>query len=224
MSLPNRRLIGVSTEVRERYMETLQFAAIVAVALIVFHGLEDLLGIGGEGLVLRSIVFGICFSLTGVCSVVLLEIASRENSLLGRVGRWLHRRSAPMRDRVVDAWRTVVNTKRALVELGVDVGFLVFGLLVWALQCVICSAVIWLLFHDLRQIGVSGIPDLSLAQYMCAGTLSVLFSETLIDRVRDIIAHLAKEIPLPTVVYLRRVKAEWLQQRARSANRSRSVC
>lgn len=208
-----RRLVSGAREVRERSMETLQFAAVVAIAFVVFHGLEGLLGIAEAGLILRSIAFGVCFAVTAMGSIVALEIAARENSLARRAGRWLRKFSAPVCSCVASAWRAVTSTKQAFVELGVDVVFLVFGLVAWVLLCVTYGAMIGFLLHELHQIGVDWTPELSLAESACAGVLFALFGETLTDRVEDVIGHLTREISLPVRVYLRRLRAAWQQQR-----------
>jgi hypothetical protein len=219
LSSIHRKFVSAATEVVERYVETVQFAVAVAIAFIVFHGLEGLLGIAGAGLLVRSIAFGAYFAVVVVGSLVAMETVARQNSLARRTGRWLRRSSAPVRERVVGAWRALANTKRALIELGVDVGLLVFGLAGWALQCVAYGAVLWLLSHGLGQIGVNWI-TLSLAQYAYAGALIALFGETLTDRVDDIVDQFTTAISAPARIYLRRVKAEWLRERARSADRS----
>jgi hypothetical protein len=92
-----------------RISETIQFAAVTAVAFLLFRGMEELLGFSEADLLVRSAAFGMSFAVVLVTAMITLEIAERKNSLARRIAGAIRNRSARAWKRTRGTWRRTVE-------------------------------------------------------------------------------------------------------------------
>ncbi len=208
------RLVTAATEAKWRLPGMAQLAAFTGAYYVAFRGLVGMLGIAGSMQLVCGIAFGVGYALCALAVLVTIEIAKRENSLVRRAGRVLRKRSAQVLNYGLGAWRTVANTKRELIDLAVAMRRVLFGLVQWAFSCVVCGLLFMFGVMTLHNAGLTEVPQLSLLEWAGISLLILLFGEEVSSRTEAIRKQVLAAIFAPIGVYLRRLKIEWLRQRA----------